>query len=391
MRGRGLEPDEIAAELAEINGTRCVPPLDAAELVKIAESTGRYAPGKADAGGPDDETLEALAGFEDGLWLKEWRGVGEHTTRDVLVALCRIAAEHGRKIPAGVRVKASVREIAEAAAVGSTRTAHKALLRARKMGLVRRDGTARGPERGALVLLTRIRETLSPQGDVIEGDNASVSLMRAPTSPRLRWSAPEHRGRLGKIRSHAVDLLERTGSMTLEAIAAELGHRRPRDTRRRTLGPLLEAGIVEECPAGYRLSESWREDLDRRRLEDAEIAAAEQQKTRHRLQQEGFRNAWKRGEVVSKDELERRRRTRDRCKILPEERHPSGTISELEPVPYVPDSWTLSGLIGSRVGTPRGPGVLWDHKAGEARVVLDTNPERWVPLAVEELTLEGVA
>jgi hypothetical protein len=127
-----------------------------------------------------------------------------------------------------------------------------------------------------------------------------------------------------------VDLMERTGPLTLEALADELEHRRPRDLRRRTLQPLLEAGVVD-CVAGeYCLSESWRENLDRRREEDGEIAAARKQTADHKRQQDSFREAWERGEVVSAKEFARRRRNRNR--IRPDERHPSGTIGELERV-----------------------------------------------------------
>ena len=42
MRARGMEADDIAAILQEINTRRCEPPLPVNEVVKIAESIARY-------------------------------------------------------------------------------------------------------------------------------------------------------------------------------------------------------------------------------------------------------------------------------------------------------------------------------------------------------------
>jgi hypothetical protein len=71
-----------------------------------------------------------------------------------------------------------------------------------------------------------------------------------------------------------------------------------------------------------------------RRIEEAreigrEPEADRLQIARHAGQRDAFALAWARGEVVSKE----RRARRDRDRIRPEERAPSGTVAELERVP----------------------------------------------------------
>ena len=69
-----------------------------------------------------------------------------------------------------------------------------------------------------------------------------------------------------------------------------------------------------------------------------------------------------------------------------------GWTEDLVPLPDPPEPRTLTRLIGTRVQTIRGPGVLWDHKGTEARVVLDASPKVWTPLDIGELLLsQGAA
>jgi len=50
-------------------------------------------------------------------------------------------------------------------------------------------------------------------------------------------------------------------------------------------------------------------------------------------------------------------------------------------------------LMGTRVQTMRGPGVLWDQKGREARVILESSPKVWTALDIGELipSTEGAA
>ncbi len=238
-------------------------------------------------------------------------------------------------IHAGVRVVVSVRALAEEAAIGSTRTVLKGLDRLRtEHRLIRRDGTGSGPKAGALVLLKTPNakgNTHPPRGGMGGADEVSVSPSSVPplSAARLRWSAPGYGGRLGKIRGRIIDLLEAAGPMDLDRLARAM-NRHPYDLRTRTLPALVDTGVVVECsPGGYRLSDGWRAALNQEREIAGEIDAAARQRREHERQRERFAYAWKRGELVSKEKLARRRR--DRTRIRLEERHVSGTIAELEP------------------------------------------------------------
>ena len=314
------DQDQLAACLLAINSARCAPPLDEAEVSKIAASIYGREQCKPAPEPPPPEALQIVEGIEADLETLGWSPQREHTDYDFMVALCRIARRHSTVIPAGVRVEASIREIIEEAAIGSTRTGWKSANRLRSSGWLRRDGTGSGPKRGAFVLLSRAKGNIHPPGGVLEPPGVSSVSPGAPQVPprsasRLRWSAPGQAGRLGKRRGRIIDVLEYTGGLNIDeladALTGEDGKRpRPRDLKRRTLPAMLASRVVE-CEAGkYRLSAEWRAALDRRREEDGEIAAAEYQRREHERQRERFAEAWKRGEVVSKDELARRRHRR---------------------------------------------------------------------------------
>ena len=67
MRRRGMTPEAIGAALREENARRCAPPLDDAEVAKIARSVGRYPPSEPD-GGEEDDRAQRLARELDRQW-----------------------------------------------------------------------------------------------------------------------------------------------------------------------------------------------------------------------------------------------------------------------------------------------------------------------------------
>lgn len=149
----GTRPLEaLTGALLEINARQCKPPLPDAQVEKIARSIHHRAPCKRSARA-SAETIEAVEEIERGLWLREWRGMGELSDRDLYIALIKAGREHGQLIPSGVRVSISVRALALAAAV-SKRTAHYAIKRLKAAGMIRSDNASRsGTQSGALVLL----------------------------------------------------------------------------------------------------------------------------------------------------------------------------------------------------------------------------------------------
>jgi len=329
LRVRGLELAEILAELVEINDARCVPPLDPGELAKIAESAARYEKGKADAGGPDSDTLEALAGVERELWGRSWSGMGELSSRDVLVSLIKLAREHGEKVAAGVRVSVSVRDLALMAAV-SKPTAIRAYRRLVAGGLIRKDDAGRKEkEAGGFILLASRAELYHSdhQEGYYEKEKVCGKGLRAPLSAaRLRWSGPRFDRvgdeiirttvrRLGKGAGAVVDALERAGgSATVEDLAHALQKTRPRDLRRRVVGRLVAAGVAECSGDVVELVSSWPEALEREREITEETAAFRRDVARYGREREAYAN-----------------RHKIKAEPVPE-KPPAGTIDELEPV-----------------------------------------------------------
>jgi hypothetical protein len=97
--------------------------------------------------------------------------------------------------------------------------------------------------------------------------------------------------RLGKGCEQVVDILEAAGgTMRYAALAAAVGVRRPRDLRRRVLGRLEEAAVVECTGNTVALTPDWREALGRRREEDGEVAAYRRDAARYARESEAYRN-----------------------------------------------------------------------------------------------------
>lgn len=402
LRARGLDRDEVLEHLRPINATRCVSPLDSGELEKIATSAARYEPGNAS---PEvsPEVLRAIDAIEAHVMGHEWPGVGGKSERDAMIALIRLARMHGTMIPAGVRVPVGVRTLALMASVSKSslldnvRGGEKrpgTITRLKIAGEIRSDNGARhDKDAGAFVLLT-------PRASVDHSTTRRLSLeprvacgppLRAPlTAPRLRWSRPVFDGtervgtisRLGKSKGEIIDHLEAAGgTLTFEdlaeALAGENGKRpRARDLRRRHLDPLEAAAVVECSRDAVSLTANWRDALDERREQDREIADHRRDAEEYKRQGDAYRNRHKQ----------------------PPDRHPAnarvpgdGFVGELEKLPPVLPARDLVGLIRTRVETPSGAGVLWDVKGEEARVVLDSDLSRWVPLHIAELVVEGRA
>jgi hypothetical protein len=173
-----------------------------------------------------------------------------------------------------------------------------------------------------------------------------------------------------------VDYLEASpsSSLTVADLAEKLGLARVRDLRRRHLDPLVEAGVVECSGDAVSLTANWLEALNERREQDGEIADHRRDMARYQRERDAYKN-----------------RNKSPATPHPANRGADGYSEDLEKLPEAPSNRDLVGLINTRVNTPRGPGVLWDVKGNEARVVLDSDPLRWAPLDTAELVLEEVA
>ena len=140
--------------------------------------------------------------------------------------------------------------------------------------------------------------------------------------PALRWPKVVHTWKWRKGRRVVVDsdyiarigkqgeeviryVLEHDGA-TVAELLAEFGSRtaRPRDFRRRRLGPLVDRGIVAIDGEDVSLTAAWREALERARLEGQEIAdnrlQAEKAARRKQERREHFERM-RRGEIPKAD------------------------------------------------------------------------------------------
>jgi hypothetical protein len=130
-----------------------------------------------------------------------------------------------------------------------------------------------------------------------------------------------------------------------------------------------------------------------RRVEDArevgrEPEADRLQIARHALQREAFREAWAKGEVVAGTTSRR-----DRTRIRPEERHPSGTVGELERVPD-PAPALVAALAAYLEKNPRDvdEGPVWLADTLWAFSLVEGHPTRGdVESALVEIEWKGKA
>jgi Domain of unknown function (DUF3854) len=285
-----------------------------------------------------DEELRAAVARLSGDWRQmPARKRRENTARSVVRVLLEEAARSGKVLSKAGRVwvKMDRRTLASGAqtSVGSV---HKAIEYLEGEGRLQRDNEGRRAERaGAFVLIPRDsaksnhkggREAVRGEGQEQRsnkegiGENPAFAgtsrrgdyLLRyetLPDMPELRWPRlilywarekgrrkvvdSHYVARLGKQRAAIIlHVLEAGGSAPVEDLMDRFAsaRTRPWDFKRRTLGPIVEAGIfapvLEESVS---LTEGWRVALERRRAEDGELEDAERQRARYEKQRRAFR------------------------------------------------------------------------------------------------------
>lgn len=203
---------------------------------------------------------------------------------------------------------------------------------------------------------------------------------------QFRFPARDGIKRLGKNRGAIVDALEDLGgSATLQDLADALHKPRARDLARRATTPkgrdgllvmLEDAGIVEldgDSEITVSLTEDWQTALHEARVVGSEVAGVERDRGRHRREREAFRNRHK---VIESPHWTN-------------EPDADGAVEDVKYLGPLPNQWDLYKWLDKRVQTDRGPGKLWQILGGEARVILDSNPERWTPLDPAEIRSEA--
>lgn len=288
----------------------------------------------------DGMLRDALDGIRAAWWEADWnriKGTGEkphwmrgYSARDVEEAMIRLAEKHGKLNRDGVKFRAGVRTISDEAGKGKPGVI-KALKHLEAEGRIRIHQPKNPKEarsytllKGAQVVTTKRYGASTERGSETELEARLVygNVLRAPTSPRLRWSAPARKGtllkrrekygdsirvvtevasedrpyihRIGPRRGAIIDVLERSECPVLLGNLCELlNFKRPRDVRRRVLPMLEEYGIISVRDDFVSLAEDWRERLEECRREKGEIRAAELQKSRHREESRQYREQGK--------------------------------------------------------------------------------------------------
>lgn len=341
---------------------------------------------------------------------------GQNTRAAVVRVLTVEAAQSGKvvrtKDGAGVSVTMDRRTLAEKAGK-SKKAVNKAIValedepgalrvdnagrRAEKAGWfvlpIAQEGTHSGSKEGRERKVFKEGKSLSPLSKA-SYDRGGYPPALTDDVPALRWSKVilywgREKGeykvvdhlyvpRLGEKRGTIIrHVLEAGGSASVEDLMERFAGKRTRrwDFRRRTLGPIVKAGVLEETGEGVCVTADWREALERERMNAGELEDAERQRQRHDRQRAAFRN---RDQTLANPTPESRgpeetRRIvqasaeRDEESRIQEQRNKAGTTAEV----FV--HYTLANLGRVRLALLR---ELWRDQGG--------NPEH-VRLAIHRL------
>jgi Domain of unknown function (DUF3854) len=284
------------------------------------------------------------------LW-RTWRGMrvvkqAELTDRSTARELIRRAERSGKLHAEGLRVVASLRELAKALGI-SIGGQRKSLQRLEAAGFLRPDNEGRARDKAAAYVLftgraPRIQDGKGTGPDEGQGEDREreKTLCVAPSDrgvyrvraswrpmksevPELRWSRVvvsweyDKRGRrrrvvdpltrLGKKRQAIVEHLEEQGGVCrLEELLARFAGKRtrPRDFKRRTLAMLTKSPAIIVIEGDVvSLGGKWREALEQAREIAGEQEAARLQAQRYARQREAFK---RRDEIQADPEPEMR-------------------------------------------------------------------------------------
>jgi hypothetical protein len=297
---------QLEADLQAVNESRCVPPLEGAEVQGIAKSIHRLAPCRPGGRGnrPSPEVIGILGDILKDWWRADWRGNGGKSNRDVLLAYILFAIEGGTILPTGgILVDVSHHQVAERARKSSS-TAYNSHRRLSVKGWCRGGGN--GPDRredqpSGIVLLPRPQKKRKPEHPLPGGTSFGgvFDFASLPTVRRGRHSAPGLVRTASAGRIACIDHMERINAwVPARAIADALGISRAYDVRKRYLEPLEVCGVVERSGKLWRLAEDWEESLERLFEEEESLerelysglTADERQKKRREESRERWQN-----------------------------------------------------------------------------------------------------
>jgi len=251
--------DDLTAELLEINARRCEPPLPDQQVVKVARSIHGREPCRAGRPKEVDELVGVLSDYWHG---QTWKKLAKKSEARFARALIREGRKFGKRVPTGLRVEKSFRQMAEILGVHRN-TVTNLVRRAKQTGWLRQDNTGRrGEQSGAFVLVDprQFCDTDNQEKAVGEGVTSLSRIGEKPlnvadlTTPHHR-----HRGFVGYSKEHTLCVFEARGPLDRETAAELLGWARPRDLERLHLKPLSELGLLEKRGDIYAVASDYRE------------------------------------------------------------------------------------------------------------------------------------
>jgi hypothetical protein len=251
--------DDLTAELLEINARRCEPPLPDQQVVKVARSIHGREPCRPGRPKEVDELVGALSDYWHG---QTWKKLAKKSEARFARALIREGRKFGRRVPTGLRVEKSFRQIAEI--LGCHRnTVTNLVKRAKAGGWLRQDnGDRRRDEPGAFVLVDprQFCDTGNQARAMGEGVTSLSRLRDKPINVAdLTTRHHRHRGLVGYSKEHTLCIFEACGPLDRESAAGVLGWGRPRDLERLHLEPLCELGLLEKQGDRYAVPGEYRE------------------------------------------------------------------------------------------------------------------------------------
>jgi hypothetical protein len=251
--------DDLAAELLEINAQRCKPPLSNQQVLKVARSIHGLEPCRPGRPKEVDEIVGVLSDYWHG---QTWKKLAKKSEARFARALIREGRKFGKRVPTGLRVEKSFRQMAEILGVHRN-TVSNLVGRAKEAGWLRQDNADRhGQKAGAFVLIDprQFCDTDS-QGAAVDEGVTSLSRIGEKLLNVADLTTPHHRHRgfVGYSKEHTLCLFEARGPLDRETAAELLGWARPRDLERLHLKPLCELGLLEKRGDIYAVASDYRE------------------------------------------------------------------------------------------------------------------------------------
>ena len=252
--------DDLAGELLQINTQRCEPPLPDQQVIKVARSIHGREPCRP--GRPKEEVDELVGELSDYWHGQTWKKLAKKSEARFARALIREGRKFGKRVPMGLRVEKSFRQMAEILGVHRN-TISNLVSRAKKAGWLRQDNAGRQGEKPGAFVLVDPRQFCDTSDQAFGGGEGVTSLSRLPEKPLnvadLTTSHHRHRGLVGYSKEHTLCVFEAYGPQDRVSAAKLLGWARARDLERLHLEPLCELGLLEKREGIYAVPGDYAE------------------------------------------------------------------------------------------------------------------------------------